>query len=77
MQASNRVLTEAKSFTHEQDLADVKPEFNLENFDIFWMENKKLRAEVLRLKNKLLIRQAEMINQEGMGYIPTTFLKAV
>lgn len=40
-------------------------------------ENQLLRNEVIRLKNKLLIRQAEMINDEGLDYIPTTLLKAI
>lgn len=73
--ASNRVLTVAQSHTHEQDLA--VPVFTKENFAILWRENNEFRREVMRLKNKLLIRQAEMINAEGIDYIPRKALMKV
>lgn len=46
-------------------------------FEEMEKENHQLRQEVLRLKNKLLIRQAEMINYESDSFSITPLMKAV
>jgi hypothetical protein len=90
LQAATGVLTGDQIPTQQkQDLAIAQNELST----LPWMskgergraierlvgENQTLRKEVMRLKNKLLARQTEMINIEGTDHLPTphTLLKAV
>lgn len=89
LQAANGVLTGSQAPAHQQDLAIAQNELSNLAFmskgergrmiEILSGENQILRKEVMRLKNKLLARQTEMINTEGKDHLPTphTLLRAV
>ena len=81
------MLTNSKAISQDQNLADAshilynraymsKAELS-KALEFSELENSKLRKEVIRLKNKLLIRQEEIINSESKDCIEVSFLKAV